>query len=441
MGGKTRTPVIIDTDPGVDDTLAILLAIASPELEILAYIISFGNTDVHAAYANIYKLYQAIGRHITQYPEDEAMFPNFSPTVPPLLAVGPEGPLGGGRHYAQYFHGRDGLSNITERHPDLNVDFGSSSFSHNFEPVKESGVEVALCLLESYPDRSITYVTLGPMTNLAQLMREHRQTVVDKIGRVIAMAGAVDVPGNTTSVAEFNVYADPYAAKELLVPTDPTSGFPLERLVLVPLDITTIHELPFPYYCRKVDPAFESTAKPSNPNGKSPIVHFTSSVFERTREIMVDFGKDALELHDIVAIWCAIENPPEINPVCDFPGMSPGWAVAERTFDIERTGEITRGMFVTDRRDENTAYAPGLNRAEVQVQLDLLQLGNGVLESTALPARVELEDPALSAGGPDEVGLERKRNGVGCLVETPGPSALLHLLTRRVWGFSYSLVD
>jgi inosine-uridine nucleoside N-ribohydrolase len=68
--------------------------------------------------------------------------------------------------------------------------------------VEESGVEVALRLIESRPDRSITYVTLGPMTNLAQLVREHRRTVVDKIGRVIAMAGALDVPGNTSSVAE-----------------------------------------------------------------------------------------------------------------------------------------------------------------------------------------------------------------------------------------------
>lgn len=435
MDGRTRTPVIIDTDPGVDDTLAILFAIASPELEIIAYIVSFGNTDVHAAYDNIYRLYQAIGRHIALHPEDAARFPNFSPTVPPLLAVGPEGPLEGGRHFAQYFHGRDGLSNISERHPDLNVDLENSSFCDNFQPVKESGVEVALRLLESRPDRSITYVVLGPMTNLAQLVREHRQTVVDKIGRVICMAGALDVPGNTTSVAEFNVYADPYAARELLIPTDITSGLPLDRVIIAPLDITSNHELPFPHYCQKVDPAFKSTAQPSNADGKSPLVHFTSSVFERTREIMLEWGKDAMELHDIVAIWCAIENPPEINPVRGLPGMSTGWVLAQRTFDIERTGEITRGMFVTDRREETTAYAPGANRAEVQAQLDLRHLGHGLLESTALPARVNIEDPILLAGGQGEVGLEQKeRKGVACLVETPGPSVLLELLTRRVWG-------
>lgn len=132
-----------------------------------------------------------------------------------------------------------------------------------------------------------------------------------------------------------NVFADPFAAKELLARTDIT-GFPLERLILVPLDITTIHELPFPYYRQKIDPTLDSEANPSNADGKSPLVHFTSSVFERTRDIMIQFGKDALELHDIVAIWCAIENPPEINSVDGLPGMSPGWTVVERTFDIER---------------------------------------------------------------------------------------------------------
>ncbi|KAG2336169.1 hypothetical protein BDR05DRAFT_1006117 [Suillus weaverae] len=113
--------------------------------------------------------------------------------------------------------------------------------------------------------------------------------------------------------------------------------------------------------------------------------------------------------------------------------MSTGWVVAQRTFDIERTGEITRGMFVTDRTEESTAYAPGANRAEVQAQPDLRQLGHGLLESTALPVRVNIEDPILLAGGQGEVGLEqRERKGVACLVETPGPSILLQLLTRRV---------
>jgi hypothetical protein len=93
-------------------------------------------------------------------------------------------------------------------------------------------------------------------------------------------------------------------------------------------------------------------------------------------------------------------------------------------------------MLVVDRRDENTAYAPGANRSEVQAQLELHQLGHGLLESTALPARVEIEDLTLSASE-DEIGLQAgsgRRKGVACLVETPGQSALLRLLMRRVWG-------
>lgn len=55
---------------------------------------------------NIYKLYQAVGRHITAHPEDKERFPNYTPNIPPILALGPQGPLQGGRHFAQYFHGK-----------------------------------------------------------------------------------------------------------------------------------------------------------------------------------------------------------------------------------------------------------------------------------------------------------------------------------------------
>lgn len=56
--------------------------------------------------ANIYKLYQALGRHIAAHPEDKERFPNHTPTVPPVLALGPHGPLQGDSHFAQSFHGK-----------------------------------------------------------------------------------------------------------------------------------------------------------------------------------------------------------------------------------------------------------------------------------------------------------------------------------------------
>jgi len=98
-------------------------------------------------------------------------------------------------------------------------------------------------------------------------------------------------------------------------------------------------------------------------------------------------------------------------------------------------------MFVIDRREESTAHAPGANRSEVQAPLDLHQTGHGILKSSVLPARVEIEAPTSSTGSDGKVGPEAavgQRKGVACVVETPGPNALLQLLTRRVWGIQFT---
>jgi hypothetical protein len=131
-----------------------------------------------------------------------------------------------------------------------------------------------------------------------------------------------------------NFFADAFAVKELLTPPDPRFGVPAERFYLLPLDITTQHLLPFPMYKRRVDPAFHTTSVPSEANGKPPITHFTSSVFERTREVMLGFGSDAMELHDIVAVWCAIENSHDSEGNHD--GLAKGWHAIKRRFDVER---------------------------------------------------------------------------------------------------------
>lgn len=102
------------------------------------------------------------------------------------------------------------------------------------------------------------------------------------------------------------------------------------------LDLTTTHELPFPVYQRSIDSAFKSLLAPSDGITKSPLAHFTSSVLESTREIMLSFGKDAMELHDIVAVWCAIENPPLPDNQDTEKALSPGWYALRRKFDVER---------------------------------------------------------------------------------------------------------
>lgn len=106
---------------------------------------------------------------------------------------------------------------------------------------------------------------------------------------------------------------------------------------MLPLDITTPHELSFRFYKSKVDNKFASTAHPSDGNVKRLIPHFTSSIFEKTREIMLRFGKDTLELHDPVAIWCAIENPPcEEEVKGQGPTLQQGWKSVRRQFQVER---------------------------------------------------------------------------------------------------------
>ncbi|KAF9070906.1 Inosine/uridine-preferring nucleoside hydrolase domain-containing protein [Rhodocollybia butyracea] len=102
----SRIPVIFDTDPGVDDIIALLFALSSPELEILAIIVSYGNTDLDSAYANVLKSYQAIRRHLDLHPHDAIRFPNFFNAIKTIICRGSDGPLEGALHSATYFHGR-----------------------------------------------------------------------------------------------------------------------------------------------------------------------------------------------------------------------------------------------------------------------------------------------------------------------------------------------
>lgn len=169
-------------------------------------------------------MYQAIERHLGQYPSHKDRFPNFNPKKKPIVSRGSDAPLFGDVHLAQYFHGRsvstsfdvtvlllhsmryrDGLGDIKYRHPELSVEFQLLQDNPYLEVSSKSGVDVALDILKARPARTVTIIALGPLTNLAQMMRKESQLVADRIGRVICIGGALDVPGNTTAVAECNL--------------------------------------------------------------------------------------------------------------------------------------------------------------------------------------------------------------------------------------------
>ena len=129
------------------------------------------------------------------------------------------------------------------------------------------------------------------------------------------------------SFCAVNFFADPFAVAEVL--TSPTTRLPPERVLLLPIDITASHFLPFATYSTYVDPTF-ATDTPSVQVGKTPLTHFSSAFFRRMCHVMRAHGLNGMELHDIAAVWAAITHPPGLE------GTAPGWTVRRRRFEMER---------------------------------------------------------------------------------------------------------
>lgn len=174
--------LIIDTDPGVDDAVAILMALASPDVEIVGLTTVGGNVSLARSTRNALALLQAAGRG----------------DIP--VARGAARPLRGRYTYAPQFHGPGGLSS---RLPEPTTG-----------PVAEGAVQFLYDQLTRQPGEAVL-VALGPLTNLARLLRE-RQTALEQAKNIVVMGGAVNTPGNVTPRAEFNFYSDPVAAEIVL---------------------------------------------------------------------------------------------------------------------------------------------------------------------------------------------------------------------------------
>ncbi len=181
--------LIIDTDPGVDDAVAILMALAVPEIKILGLTTVGGNVPLARTTRNALALLQAAGRS----------------DIP--VAKGASRPLRGRFKYAPQFHGPGGLSH---RLPDPSVD-----------PVTKGAVEFLYDQLTADEPGEVTVVALGPLTNIAQLFWE-RPFALEQAKNIIVMGGAVNAPGNVTPKAEFNIYSDPVAAEVVIA-----SGLPI----------------------------------------------------------------------------------------------------------------------------------------------------------------------------------------------------------------------
>jgi inosine-uridine nucleoside N-ribohydrolase len=175
-------PVILDCDPGHDDAIALLLALASPEVRLLGVTTVAGNQSLAKTTANAIRVLDHVGRD----------------DVP--VAAGADRPLVRAAHVAREVHGESGLDG-----PDLPPPARAPLGAHAIDWI--AGV------LRSEPT-PVTLVPTGPLTNVALLLARHPD-VAPRIERVVLMGGATGL-GNVTPAAEFNVWADPEAAHRVL---------------------------------------------------------------------------------------------------------------------------------------------------------------------------------------------------------------------------------
>jgi inosine-uridine nucleoside N-ribohydrolase len=287
--------VIIDTDPGIDDALALALALRSPELRVEAITTVCGNVNVDLGTRNALLVLEALGV-----------------TDPPPVARGAERPLRRALVDAAHVHGPDGVGGITALvEPGGGPRYPSPRSTASNRPA----VDVILEIVKSHPGE-ITLIAVGPLTNVA-LAIERDRTAMAQLAELIIMGGSLCGIGNVTPTAEFNFHVDPHAASRVL-----RAGL---NTTVVGLDVTQKTLL------HKAD-LDARLAKSKSPAAR--LVEDISGLYFRVAESRT--GTAACPLHDPLAAGVAIDAS----------------FVRTEQFDadVETDAELTAGMLVADRR-------------------------------------------------------------------------------------------
>ena len=193
--------IIIDTDPGTDDAIAMLLALCDPSIHILGVTTVGGNAALSKTTVNALRILDYMNR-------------SDIPVIP-----GANKPLQGRFSYSYNFHGPSGLTIRLPKHTRKALQETCSDFiaHHIFNSVDP-----------------VTIIALGPLTNIALLMQAYPEAI-DYIDEVIIMGGAIQTVGNITTHAEFNFHNDPVAADQII-----SSG-----LKITLIDLKATHQVPF----------------------------------------------------------------------------------------------------------------------------------------------------------------------------------------------------
>lgn len=248
--------VILDVDTGIDDALGILLAVKSGQLDIQAITTVCGNVSLEQATLNTCKILDLLDR----------------PDIP--VYRGAEAPLIRKGLHEHRIHGEDGIGGA------LSKMIPSVSATEGFAP------DIIIDTIMAHHPGEVTLICTGPLTNLALALLKCPE-MTDRVDQVIFMGGVIHGCGNITPVAEYNMYADPEAARIVF-----HAGF--KQLVQVGLDVTRKALLTAEHIARLADPAIRDYVAEST-------AAYTKRYEERN-------GVEACALHDPLAVGVALDS-------------------------------------------------------------------------------------------------------------------------------------
>ncbi|HEX2994917.1 MAG TPA: nucleoside hydrolase [Anaerolineales bacterium] len=246
------TPIIIDTDPGVDDALTFLLALASPEIQLEALTTTQGNVTLEKATRNALAVLELARASHIPVAKGSAL-----PLVQPLRA-------------SADVHGESGLGNAKLPEPQA-------------KPLPVHAVDYLIERVLKEPGQ-LSIFPIGPLTNIALAIRKE-PAFAKAVKELVIMGGAIRESGNMTPLAEFNIYVDPHAAHIVF-----HSGIPI---TLIPLDVT--------HKCLLKSEHIDRLLKIN-----SPISRFIRDVFEVYLSFSMERGFDGIALHDPLTLATVI---------------------------------------------------------------------------------------------------------------------------------------
>jgi inosine-uridine nucleoside N-ribohydrolase len=292
MNAALPHQVIFDTDPGVDDAMALYFALAHPDIEVVGITTTFGNVTVQQAATNALYLCALAGRQI----------PVTQGVARPWVKPGEAPPA--------YIHGADGLGNLPQR----------MAVAEQLDP--RSSAQFIVDMARANPGQ-ITLVAVGPLGNLSLALRLEPD-LPRLLKQVILMGGTVLEPGNVSPVAEANIWNDPHAADQVF-----TAGWPL---TMVGLDVTHRLVLPVTLF-ERIAAHQQHRATDTLHHAVAFYANFYGSRFQHVAAMHGCFGHDVLAFIYLVAPQLFQTQSGQIRVATD--GVAQGQTILKRQAGID----------------------------------------------------------------------------------------------------------